>query len=82
MPLTFRKRIKILPGVYVNIGKKSMSVSVGPKGLKRTYSTTGRRTTSADLPGPLGYRSTSTANGRARRKQERRARRGQGNVWE
>ena len=58
MPLTFRRRIKLLPGVYLNIGKKSASLSVGPKGLKRTWSTTGRTTTSADLPGPLGYRST------------------------
>jgi hypothetical protein len=58
MGITFRKRIKLLPGVYLNLGKKSASVSVGPKGLKRTWSTTGRTTTSADLPGPFGYRST------------------------
>lgn len=59
MPITFRKRIKLIPGVYLNIGKKSASLSVGPKGLKRTWSTTGRTTTSADLPGPFGYRRTS-----------------------
>lgn len=58
MPFTFRKRIKLMPGVYLNLGKKSASLSVGPKGLKRTWSTNGQVTTSADLPGPFGYRST------------------------
>ena len=59
MPLTFRKRIRILPGVYLNLGKKSASVSakVGP--FRVTRSTTGRTTTSADLPGPFGYRRTT-----------------------
>lgn len=73
MPLTFRKRIRIMPGVYINIGKKSASVSIGPKGLKRTYSTTGRRTTSADLPGPFGYWNTSTARSRAAKRRARRS---------
>lgn len=80
MPLTFRKRIKIMPGVYLNLGKKSASVSVGPKGLKRTWSTNGQRTTSADLPGPLGYRKVSTKRSRNARRQQRRS--GGGNVWE
>jgi hypothetical protein len=31
-------------------------------------STTGRRTTSVNLPGPLGYRTTSTTAGRARKR--------------
>lgn len=57
-PLTFRKSFKLFPGVRLNLGKKSASVTVGPKGLKRTYSTTGRTTTSADLPGPFGWRKT------------------------
>lgn len=58
--LTFRKSFKIAPGVRLNIGKKSRSITVGPKWLKRTWSSTGRTTTSIDLPGPLGYRSTRT----------------------
>ena len=59
MPLTFRKRIKIMPGLYINLGKTGVSVTtkVGP-----VSHTTGRRrsTTSVNLPGPLGYRKTRT----------------------
>ncbi|RAJ70258.1 uncharacterized protein DUF4236 [Streptomyces sp. Amel2xB2] len=61
MPLTFRKSFRVLPEVKVNLGLKSWSVTVGPSnGPKRTFSSTGRRTTSMDLPGPWGYRRTST----------------------
>jgi len=78
MPFTFRKRYKILSGLYLNINKKSLSLTtrVGPVG--HTVSTSGRRTTSVNLPGPLGWRSTSTTGGRHRRRteeqEERRAR--------
>lgn len=34
MGLYFRKRIKILPGLTVNVGKKGASLSVGAKGAK------------------------------------------------
>jgi hypothetical protein len=64
MPVTFRKSIRILPGVRLNINRKSVSVTLGNRGgVKRTYSTTGRRTTSADLPGPFGYRKTERRHG-------------------
>lgn len=59
MPLTFRKRIKIMPGLYINLGKTGVSVTtkVGPV----SHTTSRRRsTTSVDLPGPLGYRKTRT----------------------
>lgn len=58
MPITFRKSIKILPGVRLNIGRKSRSITIGPRWFKKTFSSTGRTTTSADLPGPFGYRSS------------------------
>lgn len=61
MSITFRKSFRILPGVRLNLNAKSWSVTVGPKrGPKRTWSSTGRTTTSVDLPGPFGYRSTRT----------------------
>lgn len=60
MPITFRKSFRIFPGVRLNVNRKSVSVTVGSKGVHRTYSSTGRRTTSVDLPGPAGYRHTST----------------------
>ena len=43
MGLRFRRSIKIAPGVRVNLNKKSASVTFGPKGLKHTVSTTGKR---------------------------------------
>jgi hypothetical protein len=62
MPITFRKSIRILPGVRLNLGRKSRSITIGPKWFKKTYSSTGRTTTSADLPGPFGYRSSRRRN--------------------
>lgn len=61
MPITFRKSIRIFPGVRLNLNARSWSITLGPKnGPKRTYSSTGRTTTSMDLPGPFGYRTTRT----------------------
>lgn len=51
MGFRFKKQIKILPGVNLNIGKKSASISVGGKGLTQTYSTTGKTTTTVGIPG-------------------------------
>lgn len=65
MPITFRKSFRVLPGVRLNINAKSWSVTVGPRnGPRRTWSSTGRTTTSYDLPGPFGYRSTRTRRNR------------------
>lgn len=62
MPLTFRKSFRILPGVRLNINRKSWSVTTsGPAGTRHTRSSTGRRTTSRDLPGPFGWRRTRTS---------------------
>lgn len=58
MPFTFRKRIKILPGLYLNLGKKSVSLTVKAGPVSHTRSSTGRTVTSVDLPGPLGYRTS------------------------
>lgn len=61
MSITFRKSIRILPWVRLNLNAKSWSVTLGGKhGPKRTYSSTGRVTDSMDLPGPLGWRRTRT----------------------
>lgn len=60
MAIQFRKSIRVLPGVRINIGKKSASVTLGGKHTPHvTYSTTGRRTESVDLPGPFSWRKTS-----------------------
>ena len=61
MPITFRKSIRIFPGVRLNINRRSWSITVGGKNTPRyTRSSTGRDTVSANLPGPFGWRSTRT----------------------
>lgn len=65
MPITFRKSFRIFPGVRLNINRRSWSVTLGGRGGPRhTISSTGRRTTSMDLPGPFGYRSTRSRRSR------------------
>ncbi|MGQ4363687.1 DUF4236 domain-containing protein [Streptomyces sp. SAS_272] len=63
MPLTFRKSFRILPGVRLNINRHSWSITTGGgrHGPRQTHSSTGRRTTSMDLPGPFGWRRTRRA---------------------
>ena len=78
MPLTFRKRVHLFGPFYLNIGKKSMSLTTKVGSLSHTRSTTGRRSTSVDLPGPLGYTRRSTKGARSRARRDRRG----GNVWE
>lgn len=34
--MRFQRRIRILPGLYLNLGKGGVSVSVGPRGCKMT----------------------------------------------
>lgn len=60
MGLRFRKSIKVAPGVKVNLGKKSASVSVGTKGARYTVSSTGKKTTSVGIPGTGASYVTST----------------------
>jgi hypothetical protein len=68
MPITFRKSFRVFPGVRLNINAKSWSVTFGGKhGPHYTHSSTGRRTTSMDLPGPFGFRKTTTRRSRGGR---------------
>ena len=60
MGFRFRKSIKLFPGVKLNLGKKSASISIGTKGARHTVSTTGRRTSTVGIPGTgLSYTNTS-----------------------
>jgi len=61
VPFRFRKTVKV-PGlpIRLNLNGKSASVTLGGKHTPHvTYSTTGRRTESVDLPGPFSWRKTS-----------------------
>lgn len=51
MAFRFRRSVKIAPGVRLNIGKKSTSVRIGPKGLGYTISSTGQKRVSTGIPG-------------------------------
>jgi hypothetical protein len=58
MGLTFRKSFRLFPGVRLNINAGSWSITLGGRGgPHHTISSTGRRTTSWNLPGPWGFRS-------------------------
>lgn len=59
MSLRFRKSIKLFPGVRLNLGSKSASVTLGGKHTPHlTVNTKGQRTESVDLPGPFSWRRT------------------------
>jgi hypothetical protein len=46
----FFRRIRLLPGLWLNVSKRGVSATVGVRGLKTTIGTRGRRTT-VGLPG-------------------------------
>jgi hypothetical protein len=48
--LRFWRRIKILPGLHLNVGKKGISFTFGPRGIKFTKGSSGERF-SIGLPG-------------------------------
>lgn len=60
MATRFRKSIKIMPGVKLNLGKKGASVSVGVKGARMTFNTNGKQTTSLGIPGTGLYATETT----------------------
>lgn len=51
MPWEFRKRVRLGPGVRLNVGKKSVSLSVGGRYARTSLSTTGHVTQTHSLPG-------------------------------
>lgn len=70
MGLNFRKSIKIAPGVRVNVGKKSTSLSFGGNGLRYTISSNGKRRSTIGIPGSgLSYTTTSGGTSRSKSKQ-------------
>ena len=68
MGLKFRKSFKVAPGVKVNLNKKSTSVTFGGKGVHKTYSSSGKKTTSVGIPGTGAYYTTSSGGGSGSKK--------------
>jgi hypothetical protein len=57
MPIRFQRRIRIAPGVSLNLNKRSVSASFGRRGAHMTIGPKGQRTT-VGLPGTgLSYTS-------------------------
>lgn len=58
MSFLFRKRIKILPGIWFNLSKRGISTSIGGKGLTVNIKE-GKVRTTTSIPGTgLRYRTT------------------------
>ena len=55
MGLNFRKSIKLLPGVKLNLSKGGVSLSGGVKGLRASINTKGQVTGTASIPGTGVY---------------------------
>jgi hypothetical protein len=51
MSLRFRRSIPLLPGIKLNLSKKTLSASVGTRGLWYTANSAGQRRFTAGLPG-------------------------------
>lgn len=63
MGFRFRKSIKILPGVKININKKSSSITFGTKGVHYTVNSKGKRTATVGVPGTgLSYTTSTSKN--------------------
>ena len=71
MGLRFRKSVKIAPGIKLNFGRKSHSVTFGGKGFHHTISSTGRKTTTAGIPGTGISYSTSSGGKKTKSKKRR-----------
>lgn len=69
MGLRFRKSVKIAPGVRLNFGKKSTSVSLGGKGARFTVNNKGKKTASVGIPG-TGLYYTESVGGTEKRKDQ------------
>lgn len=62
----FRKSFKILPGVKLNINKKSVGITFGGKGAHYTVNSKGKRTASIGIPGTgLYYTESQTKKPKA-----------------
>ncbi len=67
MPFRFRKSIKILPGIHLNVSKSGIGASIGVRGARYSVHSSGRRTASVGIPG-TGLSYTKTLSGGAKRR--------------
>ena len=73
MGFKFRKSFKIAPGVRVNFGKKSSSISFWTKGFRTSFNTKGRSTTSIGIPGTgLSYSTSTSLKGKTKSRKKQK----------
>lgn len=63
MSFRFRKRVKVLPGVWLNLGKSGISTSVGTKGVTVNLKGDAVRTTLSAPGTGISYSSTARPSG-------------------
>lgn len=63
----YRKSVKILPGVKLNLNKNSTSVSIGGKGHHTTINSKGKVTRTIGVPGTGLYHTSTISNKKASR---------------
>ena len=74
MGLRFRKSFKVAPGVRLNVSKKSVGVSVGGKGYRKSINSSGRVTTSMGVPSTgVSYVSTKNLNSKKNKSSGKRS---------
>jgi tetratricopeptide (TPR) repeat protein len=62
----FRRSIKLGPGVRLNVSKTGIGASVGVRGARRSFHSSGRETSSVGIPGTgLGYVETRSSGKRS-----------------
>jgi tetratricopeptide (TPR) repeat protein len=64
MSIRFRRSIKIIPGLRLNINKDSVGLSMGVRGAHYTVNSKGRRTASVGIPGTGLYATEVLSSGR------------------
>ena len=63
MMIRFNRRIRILPGLFLHLGKRGIGVSVGRRGAHIGISTAGRPYASVGIPGTGIYARQELARG-------------------
>ena len=68
MATRYRKSVKIAPGVKLNVGKKSVGLSVGTRGAHISANSSGRVTKTVGIPGSgLSYTTSKTMGSQGER---------------
>jgi hypothetical protein len=49
MGWSYRKRIKVLPGIHLNVSKRGISTTVGKRGASVNFSSSGTRVNSKNI---------------------------------